>query len=469
MASSPRRNSRNDTSDRVPRRRQSEDGRSRSGSRIPGRRADGRSARAGLPVAIINRLQRDPSFSLCSRDGKFWIDPYSGASVELAEGEWLPQAKRHLLQHASWRQGEPLTTQQLLVQVWRLDLVNILRDDRSFRLWASDGRGWLNPYTGNLEESVPRPVDGGVTRETILAMAQRLAVLPNSREREPLERSVLRQRYEAVSGSAKESVRSGLFQPVGAERSEQARDLKQARDVQEKMIRPLPEVAGWELAARSEAQAEVGGDCYDFELDGDILHFFIADVSGHGLQGALVTATMLKALRILRRQHADPKSLLASLNDELRPELLPSQFVTACAGRLQVSSGLLEVALAGHHPALLINPGGTIMVSRLGRPGPALGILDRTAFSAGISTDTIALQPGDLLLQFTDGIVESGDEEAFGVHRLASRLLQRRSQGHDASVIIDDVFRSVGKYASAQEDDLTMIAIGQLIADGDNA
>ena len=127
----------------------------------------------------------------------------------------------------------------------------------------------------------------------------------------------------------------------------------------------------------------------------------------HGLQGAIISAGLMRSIRLLRRTIADPKELLIALNTELRPELLPGQFVTVCAGTLDIETKIMRICLAGHHPCMVLNPHADIVVSRLGQPGMVLGIVDSEQFAASLSVDEIQLSPGDMVVQCTDGIIEA--------------------------------------------------------------
>ena len=109
------------------------------------------------------------------------------------------------------------------------------------------------------------------------------------------------------------------------------RELDRATAVQAHMLQEPPTIPGFDIARVFQPHAAVSGDAYDLHLDEQgTLHFVVADVAGHGLQGAIISAGLMRSIRLLRRSISDPKELLIALNAELKPELLPGQFVTVC-------------------------------------------------------------------------------------------------------------------------------------------
>jgi sigma-B regulation protein RsbU (phosphoserine phosphatase) len=191
-------------------------------------------------------------------------------------------------------------------------------------------------------------------------------------------------------------------------------------------LRPatLPEVPGLRLAARSvpsEDGDRVGGDFYDVHLttQGDWA-FVIGDVSGKGVRAAVVTSMARYTARTLSAQGWTPEEVLQQLNEALLDPGDPERFCTVLYGRISpppAGSPQVRVELAsGGHPApLLRRRDGSVSSVRC--RGTALGLLEVIR----VGQVTIDLEPGDLLLAFTDGVTEARlGREQFGEERLAT-------------------------------------------------
>lgn len=190
-------------------------------------------------------------------------------------------------------------------------------------------------------------------------------------------------------------------------------------------LRPatLPEVPGLRLAGRSvpsEDGDRVGGDFYDVHptTQGDWA-FVIGDVSGKGVQAAVVTSMARYTARTLSAQDWAPDEVLRQLNEALLDPKDPERFCTVLYGRIAPSPEgqsrvRVELASGGHPAPLLRRNDGSVSSVRC--RGTALGLLGVIQ----VGQATIELEPGDLLLAFTDGITEARhDREQFGEERLA--------------------------------------------------
>jgi CHASE2 domain-containing sensor protein/serine phosphatase RsbU (regulator of sigma subunit) len=214
-----------------------------------------------------------------------------------------------------------------------------------------------------------------------------------------------------------------------------------------------------DVAAILEPARTVGGDFYDcFLPDERHLFFVVADVSGKGLPASLFMASVKSILKsaVLAR----PGSLggaLARAQDEIRRENPEALFVTAFAGLLDLETGELETANAGHEPAWSHPPRGR--PERLeSAGGPPLCVLD--AFDYPSTRRRLAR--GEWLLVLSDGVTEAmnGRGEFFGVERLGTSLAWLGDEA-DAQAIVrrlsDDVRRFAGDAEPA--DDLTLLAV----------
>ena len=188
------------------------------------------------------------------------------------------------------------------------------------------------------------------------------------------------------------------------------------------------------------------------------------------MQGALISAGLLRTVRLLRKTIDDPKELVVALNAELIPELLPEQFVTVCMGTLDTNTNLLKICLAGHHPCMLLNPQSDVVLRRLGKAGMVLGIVEGETFERSLSVEEYQMERGDTLVQCTDGIIEATNDamEEYGVIRMAARMLIYREQGRSCQTLLQRALDEAEKFAHGQlDDDITMWAIRAKKRSGD--
>jgi serine phosphatase RsbU (regulator of sigma subunit) len=237
-------------------------------------------------------------------------------------------------------------------------------------------------------------------------------------------------------------------------------DLDKAQNLQTHLLHRLPAIPGYDVAARYAAVSGLSGDFYDIGpmADGNVL-ITLGDVSGHGVQGALVVAMALKTLRMLRGTFTDPVELLKRLNDEVRTDLLPGQFITLFTAILTPASGRLQVVLAGHHQAQLLRRDGR--VEMLGASGPAIGLMAGARFAAALKPRETTLSPGGLIFQCTDGLLEAtgANDEEFGDKHLATAL-SHISAGMNAEAALDAIRQELDLFTGGKlADDLTLLAL----------
>src|SRR5204862_6729118 len=146
-------------------------------------------------------------------------------------------------------------------------------------------------------------------------------------------------------------------------------------DVQMSMLpRRLPARPEVLLGAQLKPAREIGGDLYDFVVDGDRLWFIVADVAGKSIAAALYMAIVKTLFRATARDGADVEAVAARMNGELARENESMMFVTAAIASLDLGSGGPALVDGGHNPALLIDPRGRARVLDVAE-GVALGIV----------------------------------------------------------------------------------------------
>jgi sigma-B regulation protein RsbU (phosphoserine phosphatase) len=182
------------------------------------------------------------------------------------------------------------------------------------------------------------------------------------------------------------------------------RELALAGSIQQKLLpRKLPELRGFDVAASTVPCREIGGDFYDCLLAGpDDLAIAIGDVTGKGVPAALVMASLQATFRAELAAGLPPRELSARVNRSLCGLDAPERFVTFFHGRLDLDRSLLAYTNAGHLHPMLIRADGR--VERLDCGGLLLGVLEESLYQ----DEVVPLRPGDLLVLFTDGVIERG-------------------------------------------------------------
>lgn len=235
------------------------------------------------------------------------------------------------------------------------------------------------------------------------------------------------------------------------------RELALSREIQMGMLRrPSFEREGVDVAARLVPAREVGGDFYEFQAEAGQLWFIVGDVAGKGMAAALM---MVMAQTLFRAAAGAGRSLaevVAHLNRELARDNERSMFVTAIAGRLDLATGRLELANAGHNlPYRLRSDGGIELVPA--RNSVALGVLEDAAFPI----TALMLESGEGLLLYTDGVTDavSPSGESFGTTKLERYL--REAGRLKAEALVGSLFGAIETFAgnAAQEDDITVAVL----------
>ena len=229
-----------------------------------------------------------------------------------------------------------------------------------------------------------------------------------------------------------------------------------ARTLQTSLLPPeLPEIEGFEIAAAYHAMGdgyEVGGDFYDvFQLNDDQWALTLGDVCGKGSEAAAITALTRYTIRAAAMRQADPRDVINTVHEAIRREG-STRFCTAAYADLAPSSGSARLVLGGHPRPLVLRADGT--VEPVGIHGHLIGSFPTWTGT----TDTVELDPGDVLLLFSDGVTEArrGDE-LFGDERLEDAL--HEAHGRDAPGVVKHIERAVLGFAGALGDDVAILAV----------
>jgi hypothetical protein len=219
------------------------------------------------------------------------------------------------------------------------------------------------------------------------------------------------------------------------------------------LMMATPQVA---VAGILEPAYDVGGDCFDYALNGDRLHIAIIDAMGHGLDAAAMATVGLAAYRHARRGDVGLSDLYASMDQAITAQFDHDRFLTAQMAGLDVDTGRLQWVNAGHpHPLLLR---GRRVVRALDSP---------TTLPVGIggATPHVSqehLEPGDRVLFFTDGIVEERmtGGELFGEARLIDQLERAEQAGGPVQRTVRQLSHALMRERSgATSDDATLFLL----------
>jgi serine phosphatase RsbU (regulator of sigma subunit) len=245
------------------------------------------------------------------------------------------------------------------------------------------------------------------------------------------------------------------------------KSLELAREIQMGLVPKdfpaLPEFKEVDIFATIVPAFEVGGDLYDFfPLDKDRICFIIGDVSDKGIPAALFMATVRAAFKMAAI--AAPESIaltMTRVNQSLCESNPQQMFVTAFAGILDLRTGHVDYADAGHEPPFILQPDGVVRsVAKAG--GIVLGLLPDYEFAGG----TLHLKPGESLVLYTDGVTEAmnASHQLFGADALVKTLSQAGlSIGSNRIIqaLLEAIRAHVGE--AHQSDDITMLVIRYLI------
>jgi len=244
------------------------------------------------------------------------------------------------------------------------------------------------------------------------------------------------------------------------EREELKDSLVIAEEIQQGLLPDaLPEVPGYVFCAFEQSCYSVGGDYYDFiTLPDGRMWLVIADVAGKGYPAALTVANLQAMLHVLAAENVPFDKAVDYINKALCRTLTGGRFVTLFMAKLQPQSHSLLWLNAGHVPPMLLTKSG---VERLHASTPPLGMLPEI----GIEPQRIDLQPGDLLLAYTDGVTEAhsarGEGESgemFGDQRLADWLMTHQdSSPADLPAHLLKTLKLFGQ--TTQEDDITLLCV----------
>ncbi len=445
---------------------------------------------AGLLVLLHSRLTRDFSSWL---DRKFFREAYNAEQL-LAE---LSQRVR------KYNDSGPILEMvvQCFVQTLHIDKIAVLlRGEKSFQLQQSVGVN-LDGYAGDQPMALPlnsttvrnlmrtnTPVtiyrenpDGwlllarstewelldSLSTELLLPLSGRdrlmgLIALGPKRSEEPYTSSYLHL-LEAVATQTGLALEIGeLARSLAKEETQRERiqrELEVAREVQERLFpQEFAAIEGISLAGRCRSAQGVGGDYYDlFLLDDGRIGIAIGDVSGKGISAALLMASLRASLRgmTLDAPH-DLTVTMQKVNRLVYEASASNRYATFFFATYHPATRELIYVNAGHNAPFLVRPkNGQSQVQRLETGGPVVGLLPSVFYEE----QRVLLEPGDMLLTYTDGISEAMtiEYEEWGEDRMLAAA-QTLPDG-SAQAVLDHLFAEADRFTgkAPQHDDMTLL------------
>lgn len=237
-------------------------------------------------------------------------------------------------------------------------------------------------------------------------------------------------------------------------------ELRIAREVQLSLLpTAAPELEGLDIAGINIPSRNIGGDYYDFiPIVAGHLGIVVADVAGKGIPASLIMASFRAFLRAEIRNNYAIRIIFDRVNNLLNEILQPHQFVTAFYGVLDLEKRRFTFSNAGHNAALLLRPDGKRRLLKCG--GMVLGIFEGTSYDEQF----IDFVPGDILVLYTDGLIEAENKAGrmYGPGRLERFV--RRNAALSAAALCEAIFVDMRRFTGeSHPDDDTTIVIARVL------
>jgi serine phosphatase RsbU (regulator of sigma subunit) len=277
----------------------------------------------------------------------------------------------------------------------------------------------------------------------------------DSREKGTFFASSTRSALETLATEAAVAIENARLYRETVEKARLEQEMRIAAEIQKALLPDGSHTGGfYHAAAATIACRSIGGDFFDYlDLPGGHFGFALGDVAGKGPPAALLSAMMQGIFAAQATQTEGPAVSVARVNLALFRRGIESRFVTLFYAVLD-DDGRLTFCNGGHNPPMLVSREG---VSRLETGGPIVGLFEHAAFDQ----ETVALEPGDCLVTFTDGVSEalSKDGEEFGDARILECLAAH--PGVDPETLLRHLFDRVHEFTAGapQSDDVTALVV----------
>ena len=399
-------------------------------------------------------LRNDPAWRVADGLGR-WVCPFCAESTTARWDHDAPpaaQVEQHLEACQPCRdRRKPQTAEALRLIVQDADehrtlaaqIRRNIEEDPAWRQSTSDGH-WICP---RCRQPVPE-VD--ISTDLLLT-----SLAPGRMARHVLERC------------GKQDPSAPPPRTAAHPRESSERNLQRAREIVQKMLpAEVPRAEGFDLFCLYRPTESVGGDFYDyFALSDHEIAFLIGDVSGHGLEAALIMTMVKKSLKLHAQTHRSPAEVLRRTNLDIDADLDSRTFVTAAYAVLDARNGSLVFARAGHNKPVLFNPRRNPPVRHLESKGMALGMYQGGLFDKLMQETEIRLGTGDVFILYTDGLTEARNPagQPYGLERLEAAVA--RSHGDlPSSALADRLLDDARRFAdpAPQDDDIAILCLTAL-------
>ena len=237
-------------------------------------------------------------------------------------------------------------------------------------------------------------------------------------------------------------------------------ELRIAHDIQMSMVPktfpPFPEREDVDLYAQMIPAKEVGGDLYDFFIEGNKLYFIVGDVSGKGVPASLVMAVTCRLFRTVADHIQSPAEIVMALNDALAESNESNMFCTFFIGILDLENGHLKYCNAGHNASVIISPSGESKFMEV-EPNLPLGLFEGFPYK-GQECDIVK---GTTIFLYSDGVTEAENKAKalYSDERLLD-LLSKQGKNMPQTVV-DAVLNDINKHVNGaeQSDDITIMCV----------
>jgi len=411
-------------------------------------------------LELDESLRTDPAWRLADSRGR-WFCPYC---AEPAPIRWpvedkdatppVERVERHLdacPPHLDKRKPHSAEALSLIVndadqyRELTAEARRKIEEDPAWRQATSDGK-WLCPV---CRRPVPEVDISSDLLLVSLAPARIARHLMDHCGRPP----------EAIEARAGAAAAKAKAAPEASERN-----VERAREIVQKMLpAEVPRVEGYRLYCLYRPTESVGGDFYDyFRLSSHEIALLIGDVSGHGLEAALIMTMVKKSLKLHAQHHRSPAEVLRRTNLDINADLDARTFVTACYAVLDARGGSVAFARAGHNMPILFNPRRTPPVRHLQAKGIALGMYDGGLFDKIMQETEIHLDPGDVFILYTDGLTEARNarDETYGLERLEAAIASTHGD-LSSQALAGRLFEDVRRFTAGapQDDDIAILCL----------
>ncbi|MFQ5816729.1 MAG: PP2C family protein-serine/threonine phosphatase [Terriglobia bacterium] len=262
---------------------------------------------------------------------------------------------------------------------------------------------------------------------------------------------------QALSIPAALALENARLHREAIEKQRLEKELALARGIQRRLLpERAPVVKGFDIGVRHDMTWDVGGDYYDFlTLGENTLLLVVADVEGKGVASALIMSNLQASLRSLVLHLHALEDIVTTLNQMIMADTKSQKFMTMFLGLVDTRRKGLHYINAGHVPPLVVRAEGEAVPLMEG--GMVVGLFPNVEYQRGF----VRLQPGDVILACTDGIVEAADaqDEQYESERLVE--LVRRTWRRSAQEIVEAIFDDVAKFSAggSHTDDKVMMVI----------